>query len=635
MEIQAGKLANGDYSNLIRGFEPSMPWDVAGWIASLHSSLMLDEILRECGYILAKQVHLRRLSLVQRRGNESIVTIYSVDLESSSVMSGPKIEALEPSRLKDCINRRSGCVGINLLICPPDKTEQRHFMQAQTTSLLYLPVSTEEHHKGTLVLGLDQAAPLTAELKSFLNSVSKHLTLALEHSDTHYRERRRSRQLSMVSEIANQAVKLENLNEFLQKASELLRNGFDYETVQIWIFGVKQELILRGYASKSFAQADADEIPSAMVCECLAHNQILCNNNLAENSPATDKRAGIASQLVLPISLRGKLIGILSLESGRLDAFQDEDLSTMEGLASLIAAAFENLRTFAHAQQSNQYMQAIMESSRDGVILSTDRHGYVLTSSVGSKLIFGLSHQEIIGRDILSLFSEPRFHKEMAAFISSAEDANLERTRLMQSAEGTNLYIDATVQRVCNAEERPVGFLCIIRNVTQNVMLQRNLEELSITDELTGLYNQRHFFGMLAEERERSRRFHRTFSLCFFDLDGFKSFNDSQGHLRGDDALKEASELMRSLVRANVDTCFRYGGDEFTIIMPETTAQNALMVVERIRAGLCEHFQGDITASIGIAEFSSAMKPDELVYKADRAMYVAKSRGGNRIVLAA
>jgi diguanylate cyclase (GGDEF)-like protein len=197
------------------------------------------------------------------------------------------------------------------------------------------------------------------------------------------------------------------------------------------------------------------------------------------------------------------------------------------------------------------------------------------------------------------------------------------------------LYIDATVQRVCNAEGRPVGFLCIIRNVTQNVMLQRNLEELSITDELTGLYNQRHFFGVLAEERERSRRFHRTFSLCFFDLDGFKSFNDSQGHLRGDDALKEAAELMGSLVRANVDTCFRYGGDEFTIIMPETSQQNALIVVERIRAGLCEHFQGDITASIGIAEFSSAMKPDDLVDKADRAMYAAKSRGGNRIVLAA
>jgi hypothetical protein len=122
MEIQADKSSDRDYSPIMQGFEPSMPWDVAGWIASLHSSLMLDGILRECGHILAKQLHLRRLSLAQRRGNASIVTIYSMDLEAPSMMSGPKIEALEPSRLKDCMSWRNGCVSINLLSSPPDKT---------------------------------------------------------------------------------------------------------------------------------------------------------------------------------------------------------------------------------------------------------------------------------------------------------------------------------------------------------------------------------------------------------------------------------------------------------------------------------------------------------------------------------
>ncbi len=97
--------------------------------------------------------------------------------------------------------------------------------------------------------------------------------------------------------------------------------------------------------------------------------------------------------------------------------------------------------------------------------------------------------------------------------------------------------------------------------------------------------------------------------------------------------MKEAANLMRRLVRSSVDSCYRYGGDEFTIIMPETVKRNAYNVVERIRTQLKQHFQGEITASIGIAEFIDPMEPEELIEKSDRAMYTAKSQGGDCIVV--
>jgi diguanylate cyclase (GGDEF)-like protein len=166
------------------------------------------------------------------------------------------------------------------------------------------------------------------------------------------------------------------------------------------------------------------------------------------------------------------------------------------------------------------------------------------------------------------------------------------------------------------------------------VFLERRLESLSITDELTSLYNRRHFFATITGEMERCHRFQRSISLCFFDLDRFKQFNDTHGHLKGDQALKETAEMVLGLVRSRVDTCYRYGGDEFTIIMPETVIDNARAVAERIRERLSRHFQNEITASIGVASSVDNQEAEDLVERADRAMYDAKSLGGNCTVLA-
>ncbi len=165
---------------------------------------------------------------------------------------------------------------------------------------------------------------------------------------------------------------------------------------------------------------------------------------------------------------------------------------------------------------------------------------------------------------------------------------------------------------------------------------QTELERLSITDALTGLYNRRHLMGTLANEVQRSRRLRRTFSVLMADVDHFKPYNDSNGHLAGDAALVKVAEILRKATRG-VDSVARYGGEEFLVMLLEAPLATAAIVGERIRARVAsEPFEGGkVTMSIGIAEYPShGDTPEELIASADAAMYQAKGQGRNRVVAA-
>ncbi|MBI4684816.1 MAG: diguanylate cyclase [Nitrospirae bacterium] len=163
------------------------------------------------------------------------------------------------------------------------------------------------------------------------------------------------------------------------------------------------------------------------------------------------------------------------------------------------------------------------------------------------------------------------------------------------------------------------------------------MEHLSMTDPLTGLFNRRYFDVRFEEEFQRSKRFNMPFSLAMVDIDDFKIFNDTEGHLAGDDILKEVASSMNSVIRAN-DIIVRYGGEEFAIIMPQTKKAEAFYVAERIRKitknmippTWKKYPKGSLTVSIGIAMFPDCGEPiSQLIKCADMALYKAKRLGKN------
>jgi diguanylate cyclase (GGDEF)-like protein len=185
-----------------------------------------------------------------------------------------------------------------------------------------------------------------------------------------------------------------------------------------------------------------------------------------------------------------------------------------------------------------------------------------------------------------------------------------------------------------------VGHLAqVLRNLVARLREregQGELERLSVTDPLTGLYNRRHLMGTLANEVQRSRRTRRTFSVLLMDVDHFKQYNDTHGHLAGDAVLTKVADILRKMTRA-VDSVARYGGEEFLVMLLETTIATGVVVADRIRARVAaEAFAGGkVTVSIGVAECPAhGDTPEELIASADAAMYQAKGAGRDRIAAA-
>lgn len=161
-----------------------------------------------------------------------------------------------------------------------------------------------------------------------------------------------------------------------------------------------------------------------------------------------------------------------------------------------------------------------------------------------------------------------------------------------------------------------------VRRIISERSLKEELSRLSITDSLTGLYNHRHFFLKLREEILRSKRQKQDLAVVLIDLDDFKAFNDECGHLAGDEALRTVGRIIQASIREGVDSGYRYGGDEFAIILIDAGKDVAREIAGRIRKGLEEH--GRIGASFGIGRFEEGMTANDLVAQADQALYRMK-----------
>jgi two-component system, cell cycle response regulator len=173
----------------------------------------------------------------------------------------------------------------------------------------------------------------------------------------------------------------------------------------------------------------------------------------------------------------------------------------------------------------------------------------------------------------------------------------------------------------------------------ENVLLHRESERHSITDGLTGVWNRRYLQLTLAKEIDRAQRFGRHLSVLMVDIDHFKGVNDQHGHPRGDEVLVEMTRRILGQIRAQIDFLTRYGGEEFVIVLPETPAQGAMVVAEKVRAAIAEvPFQSDsgppvsVTVSIGAAAYpEDGEAVSDLVGAADAALYRAKEAGRDRV----
>lgn len=164
--------------------------------------------------------------------------------------------------------------------------------------------------------------------------------------------------------------------------------------------------------------------------------------------------------------------------------------------------------------------------------------------------------------------------------------------------------------------------------------LSAQLSKMAYTDSLTKIYNRLHFAHFLDAEIDKVKRYGGTFSIIFFDLDNFKDVNDNHGHLAGDEVLEQITQIV-SKANRSADIFARYGGEEFIILTPETNASGAMIHAERLRSDIENyHFKGvgRVTSSFGVTEFDAEKDTlESLLDRADKALYLAKDYGRNRV----
>lgn len=206
-------------------------------------------------------------------------------------------------------------------------------------------------------------------------------------------------------------------------------------------------------------------------------------------------------------------------------------------------------------------------------------------------------------------------------------------------------WLHFTAANIKNSEGEIIGAIETLMNISARkkaefelMERERIYKELSITDSLTGLHNSRHFYSELEKALETSRRYNHKFTICFFDLDDFKKLNDNHGHLMGDKVLETFGALVRSSLRT-LDTGYRYGGEEFAILLPSTDYDGSFVVADRIRESLSNYqFRlkdgqtFNTTVSIGITEYLTGDSVESIMNRADDALYQAKRQGKNCVV---
>jgi diguanylate cyclase (GGDEF)-like protein len=185
-----------------------------------------------------------------------------------------------------------------------------------------------------------------------------------------------------------------------------------------------------------------------------------------------------------------------------------------------------------------------------------------------------------------------------------------------------------------------IGHVMVLRDITRYARMEELLRTLATTDELTAIPNRRHFLDLAEREVARARRHGRALGMIVFDLDRFKDINDTHGHHAGDAVLRAVAKAVEGQVRSS-DMIGRIGGEEFAVVLPESTMDDVAYVAERVRAAIAElavpigNHGVRVSASVGGCSLPAAALRElgDLLMRADHAQYQAKGAGGNRVVL--
>jgi len=328
------------------------------------------------------------------------------------------------------------------------------------------------------------------------------------------------------------------------------------------------------------------------------------------------------------------------IERGR-PIFDNDGLNSIDGIIRDVTAEklFENA-----LRESEERYRTLVENASD-IVFRLDDTGRITFVNPAALRIMGHEEKKIIGRHYPT-FIRPDMQAEAMKFFGHQFVKGIPNTYSEYPVivkDGSEIWLGQNTQLIFQ-DGKVIGFQAVARDITERRRMEEVLRdsenryrELSIVDDLTQLYNSRHFYFQLKIELDRSNRYEQPLTLLLLDLDNFKHFNDAYGHVEGDQVLLRLGQVIKRCLR-ETDFAYRYGGEEFTIILPMTTSVEGAVTAERIRTEFkketfspAPNQDVHVTVSIGLAQCKPQEDMKAFVHRVDQFMYQGKNNGKDRV----
>ena len=333
---------------------------------------------------------------------------------------------------------------------------------------------------------------------------------------------------------------------------------------------------------------------------------------------------------------------VIWLESN-ISAQRDKENKPI-GILAVSRDITDRKRAEAALRASEERYRALVENASD-MVFRTDDNGYFTFVNASTIRITGYEEEEIIGKHYQAMI-HPHLRDEAIRFFGIQFVKRLQNTYSeypMITKDGREVWLGQNTQLIVE-DGKITGFQAVSRDITERKQLEKEVRdseeryrEMSIIDDLTQLYNSRHFYHQLKMEIDRLDRHEQPLTILLIDLDDFKAFNDAYGHIEGDQVLLRLGQVIKRCLR-KADSAYRYGGEEFTVILPMTTCEEGIVNAERIREELKkENFspspgkQVYLTVSTGVAQYRKQEDIKAFVNRVDHLMYQGKKNGKDRI----
>ena len=381
------------------------------------------------------------------------------------------------------------------------------------------------------------------------------------------------------------------------------------------------------------------------------------------------------SELAIPLMVLDEVVGVLDCQSDKLNAFDTETIELLTLFSTQASIALQNARLYQLERQRARQLEAINTIAQQSTAVMELEDLLIRVCSVIQRA-FRISHVSLFLREEEDMVMRSHVGSLTPAFPPGARfglteapwreiaatNATVIEKDLAEKPETMRLFLECNSRMsiplisfgqtlgvlMLHSSERnafrdtelqsleSVADICA--SSIQNAHYVERVKQLAYLDGLTGIFNRRFFERRIMEEIERARRYETGLAVIMADIDQFKSLNDEFGHLLGDEVLRQVSSLFHRQVRQSDVVC-RYGGEEFAILLAQTTAEQGVAIAEKLRRMVEDwQFPGvprSITISAGVAAFPQHGKSrDEIIRSADGGLYAAKQSGRNRVCLA-